>query len=326
MQRFITRLRQLLITLAGSALLAGFTGSPAAQDPAAPVLADYPKLEQQFKEFSQAGQSAKALETLAKMIELVEPLHCEALYETAALYAGMNEPEKTFLYLDRARQAGFWDRRRFMNDQRFQALKTTDFYKTIAQGFWANGYIAMLERDERESFQKPGEVMTALALKPGETVADIGSGSGYFTVRFARAVEPGGTVHALDISQDMLNFLETRLKADQIGNVKLAKVQPDDPLLAPASIDTIVMVDTIHYVKDRAAYARKLRAGLKPGGRVVIIDYIPKPLDQRPWGPPPQQQFSKEQLDADFAAAGMKPAKVHTFLTEQYFVEYQVAN
>jgi hypothetical protein len=91
-------------------------------------------------------------------------------------------------------------------------------------------------------------------------------------------------------------------------------------------VDTVLMVDVYHYIhygKRGAAYAARLRAGLAPGGRVVVIDYTPKPFDQRPWGPPPEQQMSRETLDGYMAAAGLKPARVHTFLTEQYFVEYR---
>jgi hypothetical protein len=81
------------------------------------------------------------------------------------------------------------------------------------------------------------------------------------------------------------------------------------------------MIDTWHYIRD-PEYAKKLRAALAPGGRVVIIDYKPKPWEDRPWGPPPQQQTSREEPDEHFAQAGLKPVKVHDFLDEQYFVEY----
>ena len=93
--------------------------------------------------------------------------------------------------------------------------------------------------------------------------------------------------------------------------------------LPAGGVDTILMVDTLHYITQRTAYAEKLRAGLAPGGRVVIIDYKPKPFEERPWGPPPEQQISRETVDADFAKAGLQPVKVHDFLPEQYFVEYR---
>jgi hypothetical protein len=84
------------------------------------------------------------------------------------------------------------------------------------------------------------------------------------------------------------------------------------------------MVDTLHYVADRAAWLKKVRAGLAPGGRVVVIDYIPKSEEERPWGPPPEQSMSREEVDAAMAEAGLAPSKVHGFLPEQFFVEYSV--
>jgi ubiquinone/menaquinone biosynthesis C-methylase UbiE len=184
-------------------------------------------------------------------------------------------------------------------------------------------YIAMLERPERESFQKPKEVMAALALKPGEQVADVGAGSGYFTIPVAKAVGPTGVVWALDIRQEMLDYMAKRLEAEKISNVRLKLVAADDPQLPAGGVETILMVDVFHYIENGAEYARKLRAGLAPKGRVVVIDYIPKPWAERPWGPPPEQQMPRESLDAWMAQAGLKPAKVHSFLTEQYFVEYR---
>lgn len=186
-------------------------------------------------------------------------------------------------------------------------------------------YLALLERPERESFQKPQEVMAALAFRPGERVADLGAGSGYFTIPVARAVGPRGVVWALDIRQPMLDYIAKRVEAEGLSNVRLKLVRADDPGLAAESVDTILMVDVYHYIhfeKRGAEYARKLRPALRPGGRVVVIDYTPKPFAERPWGPPPEQQMSREALDGYMEKGGLKPARAHTFLTEQYFVEY----
>jgi cyclopropane fatty-acyl-phospholipid synthase-like methyltransferase len=101
------------------------------------------------------------------------------------------------------------------------------------------------------------------------------------------------------------------------------QVEPDDPQLPAGRVDTVIMVDTLHYVKDRAAYARKLRAALAPRGRVVIVDFLPKPVEERPWGPPPEQRMPREEVDAAMAEAGLVPARVHEFLSEQFFVEYR---
>jgi SAM-dependent methyltransferase len=136
---------------------------------------------------------------------------------------------------------------------------------------------------------------------------------------------PTGVVWAIDIAPEVLEVLEARARQEGLANIGIQRVTPDDPQLPPGGVDTILMVDTLHYIKgpDRGAYAKKLRAALAPGGRVVVIDFVPKPLEERPWGPPPQQKMSREEVDAAMAEAGLVPARVHDFLTEQFFVEYR---
>jgi cyclopropane fatty-acyl-phospholipid synthase-like methyltransferase len=129
-------------------------------------------------------------------------------------------------------------------------------------------------------------------------------------------------VLAADVSQEMLDYLDKRTQAEGLTNVTLKKVDKDDPLLPAGGIDTILMVDTLHYVKNRGEYAKKLKAALAPGGRLVIIDYIPKSWEERPWGPPPEQHMSREMVDAEMAEGGLKQTKVYDFLPEQYFVVY----
>ena len=104
-----------------------------------------------------------------------------------------------------------------------------------------------------------------------------------------------------------------------------ARLGQADRACESGRVDTVMMVDTLHYVKDRVAYARTLRAALAPGGRVVVIDFRPKPLEERPWGPPPEQKMPVEEVDAAMAAAGLVRTAVHDFLTEQFFVEYRAA-
>ena len=123
-------------------------------------------------------------------------------------------------------------------------------------------------------------------------------------------------------ARDALEYLDLRVKARKATNVTLRLVASDDPQLDPGGVDTILMIDAIHYVKDRVTYAKKLRPALAPGGRVVIIDYRPKPMSERPWGPPPEQQFPKEQMDQEMGAAGFRVSKAFDFLPEQFFVIY----
>ncbi|MBU0753496.1 MAG: class I SAM-dependent methyltransferase [Planctomycetes bacterium] len=315
------RFSLIYVLLLFSAFLCSFAGTPPAraQEEALP---GFDALNLRFHQAYAQGEYAEALKTVERINDLVEEKHIHALYNIACMHCKLGDKRKAYEWLDRAVGAGFFDVAQLMKDEDFKDLRGEDRFKKITRAAWAGGYIAMLERDERAEFQKPDQVMEALALKPGEKVADIGAGSGYFTVPVAKAVGPGGRVWALDISQEMLDYLENRLLVEELENVELKKVLKDDPLLPAGACNTILMIDTIHYVQNRAAYAKKLRDGLAPGGRLVIIDYIPKSMEERPWGPHPDQQISRETLDAEMAAAGLKPVKVHDFLTEQYFVEY----
>jgi len=269
-----------------------------------------------------AGDLATAARLAGQLVDAIEPAHVEALYAAAQLHATLGHREQAYLFLTRAIGAGFPDRGRLLRDEAFAVLRDEDLFKALARRAWARGYAELLERPDREDVQKSPEIMKALGLRPGERVADIGAGTGYFTFQIAEAVGPSGTVLALDIAPEMLEYLDLRVKARKTTNVTLRRVASDDPQLDPGGVDTILMIDAIHYVKDRVTYAKKLRPALAPGGRVVIIDYRPKPMSERPWGPPPEQQFPKEQMDREMAAAGFRVSKAFDFLPEQFFVIY----
>jgi ubiquinone/menaquinone biosynthesis C-methylase UbiE len=279
-------------------------------------------LARQLRDASKAGDYAGALILAGQLNSIIEPEHTDSLLQIARLYSLAGDRTNALLWLRRAVKAGYWDAATLQKDEAFQAMSAEPKFREMVRGAWANGYIWMLERDERKGFQKPDKVMKALSLKPGERVAEIGVGSGYFTLRVARAVGPTGVVLGLDAVQEMLDYAKERAEIEKLDNIRFAKVTREDPKLPKTGIDTILMVDVLHYVLDRRAYAKKLRKGLAPGGRVVIIDYTVKPWDERPWGPPPEQQVAREVIDADMATVGLKPAKVHKFLPEQYFVEY----
>jgi SAM-dependent methyltransferase len=182
-------------------------------------------------------------------------------------------------------------------------------------------YIASLDDPARDAYQKPDEVMKALALREGEVVADIGSGSGYFTVRFARAVGDTGRVYAVDISPDMIRHLNRRLRDAGIRNVVPILSEPDDPLLPDASVDRFVIVDTWHHIEDRAKYLELMRRMLRPGGQVVHIDFQKRDL---PVGPPPGMKIAREDLVKQMEDAGFRLAAEHTFLPYQYFLVFAV--
>jgi len=284
---------------------------------------DFVVLKQQFDEANENKDHSKALEIVMKMNEITEPRHYETLYDIASLHALLGNNNKAYEYLNKAIDAGFWNIQQLRQDEDFASIREETYFRELSRKAWSNGYLAMLERPEREEYQKKDEIMKTLELKPGQRVADIGAGSGYFTIPVAKAVGPTGKVWAIDIFQEMLTYIDRRLKAEQLENVELLKVERDDPQLPPAGVDMILMVDTYHYIQNRTEYAKKLREGLAPGGQVVVIDFIPKPWEERPWGPPPEQHLSKEMLNSEMAEAGLKVVKDHDFLPEQYFVVYE---
>jgi cyclopropane fatty-acyl-phospholipid synthase-like methyltransferase len=182
-------------------------------------------------------------------------------------------------------------------------------------------YIASLDDPARDAYQKPDEVLNALALRPGEVVADIGAGSGYFTVRLARTVGDTGRVYAVDISPDMIRHLNHRLRDSGIRNVVTVLSDPDDPLLPDGSVDRFVIVDTWHHIEDQAKYLALLKRMLKPGGQVVHIDFQKRDL---PVGPPAGMKIAREDLVKQMEDAGFRLVAEHTFLPYQYFLVFVV--
>jgi arsenite methyltransferase len=117
-------------------------------------------------------------------------------------------------------------------------------------------YISMLENPQRESEQKPQEVLAALALKSGEIVADIGAGSGYFSFRFARQVGNNGRVYAVDINPDMILYMNRRIREQKLSNVVTVLSVADDPLLPNVPIDRFFICNTWHHVQNQAQYCQ----------------------------------------------------------------------
>ena len=180
-------------------------------------------------------------------------------------------------------------------------------------------YIAMLENPKRDAYQKPDEVVAALGLKPGETVADIGSGSGYFTLRFAPKVGPTGRVYAVDVDPEMVRHLNRRLRDAGVRNVQTVLADPADPLLPDSSVDRFVVVNTWHHVEKQPEYLALMKRMMKPGGQVVMIDYQKREL---PVGPPLAMKIAREDLVAQMAKSGFRLAQEHTFLPYQYFLVF----
>jgi len=115
-------------------------------------------------------------------------------------------------------------------------------------------------------------VMDVLSIAPGKTVADIGAGSGWFSVRAAKRVTATGTVYAVDINPEAAEYIGQRAKKEQLHNIKTILSKPDDPELPANSIDSVLLLKTYHEVANPVALLRNLRSSLKPGARVGIID------------------------------------------------------
>jgi ubiquinone/menaquinone biosynthesis C-methylase UbiE len=130
-----------------------------------------------------------------------------------------------------------------------------------------------LERPEREEEEKPDVAIQSLNLKPGDSVADIGAGSGYFTRRMARLVEPKGVVYAVDIQNEMLDLLTNKMAELSITNVKPVLGTITDPKLPTNSVDLVLMVDVYHEFSHPYEMMQAICRALKPGGRVVFVEF-----------------------------------------------------
>jgi SAM-dependent methyltransferase len=123
-------------------------------------------------------------------------------------------------------------------------------------------------RDERLQINR---VMDILGIAPGKTVADIGAGSGWFTVRAAKRVRDTGTVYAVDINPEAIRYIESRIRKENLRNVKPILGRPDNPLL-PGTVDAVLLLKTYHEVAQPIVLLRNLRASLSPGAKVGVID------------------------------------------------------
>lgn len=180
-------------------------------------------------------------------------------------------------------------------------------------------YISDLEDPSRNQWQQPEKVMKALEIRPGRTIADVGSGPGYFTLRFARAVGPKGKVFAVDISPGMLAYLRRQARAAHLRNIHTILAKPHNPELAPASVDMIFICDTLHHISNRVQYFPRLFRALKPGGRLVIVDFYKRKL---PLGPPVHMKIAKPEMIREVEEAGFQLVRQFGFLEYQYFLVF----
>ena len=171
-------------------------------------------------------------------------------------------------------------------------------------------YAKVLEDPSRDEWQKPHDVVMALRLKSTDAIADIGAGTGYFARRFANHA---GKVYAVDIDPELLAIAGKNAPA----NLKTVLAAPDDPRLPEHSVDIVFFCDVLHHIENRAAYYPKLAKALKPGGRIVVIEFYKKDL---PIGPPPSMKLSDAEVIVELGNAGFTLASRLDILPYQYYL------
>ncbi len=134
------------------------------------------------------------------------------------------------------------------------------------------GDLSIFDSPGREQRLQIDRVMDILGIASGKAVADIGAGSGWFTVRAARRVGPDGTVYAVDINPEAVHYIDARARKESLANVKTILSKTDDPLLPAGSVDSVLLLKTYHEVADPIKLLENLRPALKPGARLGIID------------------------------------------------------
>jgi ubiquinone/menaquinone biosynthesis C-methylase UbiE len=179
----------------------------------------------------------------------------------------------------------------------------------------ADQWAKQFDDPSRDAWQQPDKVIAAMALTPAMTVADVGAGTGYFTVRLARAV-PQGQVIATDIEPDMVRYLGERAQREHLTNIQAVLATADDPHLAPASVDRILVVDVWHHLHDRGRYAAGLAKALRPGGKLFVVDFT----QEANHGPPKHMRLAPEAIAADLTSAGLAASVDPTQLPDQYIV------
>ncbi|HBO84328.1 MAG TPA: SAM-dependent methyltransferase [Deltaproteobacteria bacterium] len=183
-------------------------------------------------------------------------------------------------------------------------------------------WVDIFEAYERAEWQKPKDVVKKLDIKPGDTVADIGAGTGYFTRLLAQAVGHEGKAIGLDIEPAMVEYMKEDAKKRGLTNYEARVVKPDDLELSPKSVDVIFICNTYHHIEDRINYLKRLSKALKPNGRIVIVDFYKKPL---PVGPQSiTHKISEEDVKKEFEQAGYRLTKSLDFLPYQYYLEFSL--
>ena len=176
-----------------------------------------------------------------------------------------------------------------------------------------------LDRREREREEDPNLAMRLMRIERGSTVADIGAGSGYFTVRLARAVGMMGRVYAVDIQSGMLELLKGAVAKERLTNVVPVLAAVDDPRLPEQSLDLALMVDVYHELSSPQVTLGHLKRALKPGGRLVLLEYRAEDPDVPIL---PDHKMTKAQVKQEIEHEGFRQLRVYDDLPRQHLVVF----
>ncbi|CAN5571753.1 class I SAM-dependent methyltransferase [soil metagenome] len=177
-----------------------------------------------------------------------------------------------------------------------------------------------LDRPEREKEEAPGKVIDALKLRPGDVVADVGAGSGYFSFRLAKSVGPTGKVLAVDIQPEMLALIRERAKARKIDNIEPVLGKEKDPQLPTDGVDLILMVDVYHEFEFPYEMTEAMVKALKPGGRLVFVEY--RKEDPDVWIKL-VHKMTVDQVRKEMSVHNLKWSKTHTHLPQQHIIVFE---
>jgi ubiquinone/menaquinone biosynthesis C-methylase UbiE len=170
----------------------------------------------------------------------------------------------------------------------------------------------------RDSWQVTDRVLQTLGITPGDYVADIGAGDGFFTFRLARAVGAEGKVFAVDVADDKISALEAGARSEGLSNVVVIKGKVDDPLLPDSKMDLVFLCHSYHHIEGREEYFRHLKVDLSPRGRVAVIDLSPTLLVRllAPRG----HWTALETIENEMRQSGYRTQVVHDFLPGQNYL------
>jgi ubiquinone/menaquinone biosynthesis C-methylase UbiE len=183
----------------------------------------------------------------------------------------------------------------------------------------ADEWIKTLESPARIASLKTDEVIARLGLKSGDVIADLGAGTGLFALPLAKAV-PSGRVYAVELDEGFLTHIRGKAKTENVTNIVPVLGKFTDPALPARDVDVAFFHDVLHHVESRSAYLTSVAGYLKPGGRIVVIEFNP---GDSPHKAEPDLVVSKEQTAAWMAAAGFVPAEDVQLFADKWFVVYR---